>query len=72
MGVSLNGGTPTWMVKIMENPIKIGDLGGKPIILGTPPYVSEKNHFRDCFLGVDVVAVPRSYFLGIGNFSTRI
>ena len=27
MGVSLNGGTPKWMVKIMENPIKMGDLG---------------------------------------------
>ena len=27
MGVSLNGGTPKWMVKIMENPIKIDDLG---------------------------------------------
>jgi len=27
MGVSLNGGTSKWMVKIMENPIKIGDLG---------------------------------------------
>ena len=28
MGVSLNGGTPKWMVKIMENPIKMDDLGG--------------------------------------------
>ena len=27
MGVYLNGGTPKWMVKIMENPIKMGDLG---------------------------------------------
>ena len=27
MGVSLNGGIPKWMVKIMEKPIKIGDLG---------------------------------------------
>ena len=34
MGVSLNGGTPKWMVKIMENPIKMGDLGGKPTIFG--------------------------------------
>ena len=32
MGVSLNGGIPKWMVKIMENPIKVGDLG----ILRTP------------------------------------
>ena len=28
MGVSKNSGTPKWMVKIMENPIKIDDLGG--------------------------------------------
>ena len=27
MGVSKNRGTPKWMVKIMENPIKIDDLG---------------------------------------------
>ena len=36
MGVSINGGTPKWMVKIMENPIKMGDLGVKPTILGNP------------------------------------
>ena len=30
MGVSKNrGGPPKWMVKIMENPIKMDDLGGK-------------------------------------------
>ena len=28
LGVSENGGTPKWMVKIMENPIKMDDLGG--------------------------------------------
>ena len=28
MGVSKNRGTPKWMVKIMENPIKMDDLGG--------------------------------------------
>ena len=27
-------GTPKWMVKIMENPIQIDDLGGKPAISG--------------------------------------
>ena len=27
MGVSKNSGTPKWMVKIMENPIKMDDLG---------------------------------------------
>ncbi len=25
---------PQWMVKIMENPIKMDDLGGKPTIFG--------------------------------------
>ena len=34
MGVSKNSGTPKWMVKIMENPINMDDLGGKPTILG--------------------------------------
>ena len=28
VGVSKNSGTPKWMVKIMENPIKMDDLGG--------------------------------------------
>ena len=37
MVVSKNGGTPKWMVKIMENPIKTDDLGGKhPLFLETP------------------------------------
>ena len=27
MGVSKNRGTPKWMVKTMENPIKMDDLG---------------------------------------------
>ena len=35
-------GTPKWMVKIMENPIKMDDLEGKPTIfgnihMGSPP-----------------------------------
>ena len=32
--ISENNGTPKWMVKIMENPIKMDDLGGKPTIFG--------------------------------------
>ena len=38
MGVSKNRGKnpPKWMVNIMENPIKIDDLGGFPIFLETP------------------------------------
>ena len=34
MGVSKNRGTPKWMVKIMNNPIKMDDLGGPPPIFG--------------------------------------
>ena len=29
---------PKWMVKIMENPIKMDDLGG-PLLLETPIYI---------------------------------
>ena len=28
VGVSKNRGTPKWMVKIMENPVEMDDLGG--------------------------------------------
>ena len=42
MGVSKNTGTPKWMVKIMENPIKIclkmDDLG-VPLFLETPKWL---------------------------------
>ena len=31
LGVSKNGGTPKWMVKIMEHPIKMDDLGENPL-----------------------------------------
>ena len=34
LGVSKNNGTPKWMVKIMENPIKMDDLG-VPLFLET-------------------------------------
>ena len=38
VGVSKNrGGPPKWMVKIMENPIKMDDSGGKPHHLRKPP-----------------------------------
>ena len=38
MDVSKNRGTPKWMVKIMENPIKHGMIwGGVPIIFGLTP-----------------------------------
>ena len=35
IGVSKNRGTPKWMVKIMENTIKLDDLG-VPLFLETP------------------------------------
>ena len=35
MGVSKNSGTPKWMVKIMEIPIKMDDLG-VPLFSETP------------------------------------
>ena len=37
VGVSKNNGTPKWMVKIMENPIKIDDLE-VPLFLETSTY----------------------------------
>ena len=43
MGVSKNRGTPKWMVKIMENPIKMDDLG-VPLFSETPIY-----NFRTLF-----------------------
>ena len=35
MGVSKNCGTPKWMVNLMENPIKMDDLG-VPLFSETP------------------------------------
>ena len=45
----IRGGPPKWMVKIMENPIKIHDLG-VPLFLETPTWmissiISHKNHW---------------------------
>ena len=39
VGVSKNRGTPKWMVKTMENPIKMDDLGVTIIFLETPIYL---------------------------------
>ena len=39
MGVSKNRGTPKWMVKIMENPIKMDDLEETPLFLETLIYI---------------------------------
>ena len=40
MGVSKNRGTPKWMVKIMENPLKMDDLGGKTHYFRKHPYIN--------------------------------
>ena len=40
MGVSKNRGTPKWMVKIMENPIKMDPFGGETHYFRKHPYVS--------------------------------
>ena len=39
MGVSKNRDTPKWMVKILENPIKMGWFGGKTHYFRKHPYV---------------------------------
>ena len=44
MGVSKNSGTPKWMVKIREIPIKMDDLGGPPLFLETPIYVFDQTN----------------------------
>ena len=44
MGVSKNSGTPKWMVKIMENPIKMDDLG-VPLFLETPICAMVKSRY---------------------------
>ena len=48
MGVSKNRGTPKWMVKIMENPIKIDDLG-VPLFLETPVCCGRFQQFQGFF-----------------------
>ena len=45
--VSKNRGTPKWMVNIMENPIKMDDLGDFPIFLETPICVRVSVSFND-------------------------
>ena len=46
MGVSKNRGTQNgW--SIMENPIKIDDLGGPPLFLETPMFYSEILQFQN-------------------------
>ena len=55
MGVSKNRGTPKWMVKIVENPIKMDDLGGNPTIFGNI-------HLRIPLYGMEVSGGPFCFF----------
>ena len=43
------GGPPKWMVKIMEHPIKMDDLGGNTLIFGNSHIlgVGEKGVFHE-------------------------
>ena len=43
LDVSKNRGTPKWMVKIMENPIKMDDLGGFNPLFSLAHPCSHKN-----------------------------
>ena len=60
MGVEpkIGGNTPKWMVKIMENPIKLDDLGGKPTIFGnTHMFLSQMKMISfERFWGVPKIA----------------
>ena len=53
MGVSKHMGTPKWMVKIMENPIKMDDLGGNPTIFGNPQMVGGEPLAVYCLRNLD-------------------
>ena len=48
MDVSKNRGTPKWMVKIMENPIRMDDLR-VPLFLETPTCLLVKDEKPVCF-----------------------
>ena len=54
LGVSKNNGTPKWMVKIMENPIKMEDLG-VPLFSETPTCATKRKA---------LVPVPWLFLLG--------
>ena len=53
MDVSKNRGTPKWMVKIMEIPIKMDDLGGKP-----PYFWKYPHHVADLMASRKVTREP--------------
>ena len=51
MGVSTNRDTPKWMVNIMENPIKIDDLGGTPYFWKHPCETCKNARRTDVLFG---------------------
>ena len=58
MDVSENNGTPKWMVKIKENPIKMDDLGMSLFLkknkdVNLPGCRSQKQHLLACPIGID-------------------
>ena len=72
VGVSKNRGTPKWMVKTMENLIKMDDLGEKNVFLETP--MSLPRHpmffFFDlfnilCFFRSVYHHIPRRFLAGV-------
>ena len=55
MGVSKNRGkTPKWMVKIMEIPMQMDDLGGKPTIFGN-------THIETITWGSNILRPPSTH-----------
>ena len=50
MDVSKTRGIPKWMVKKMETPIKIDDLGGPPLFLETPIFHPPESHTGSNFV----------------------
>ena len=62
MDLSKNRGTPKWMVKIMENPNKMDDLGGTIIFGNTHIYTHPKtNQSSGSSINVDHSVFFRSY-----------
>ena len=71
MGVSKNNGTPKWMVKIMENPIKMDDLGGNTPIFGNTQMSWEMICYNLVVVGSAVTPLDRwSVVVQLAWFST--
>ena len=62
MGVSKHRGTAKWMVKIMENPIKMDDLGGTTIFGNTHIHPPKTPSNYLAFLKPNAMAVWKMIF----------